>query len=81
MRRFTPRAASPAIGNYSAEFATAETRRSRQNPDLAQDLTEDLTHDLVAYVELDALRRGLAVPVQRLQILGARFDGVRQPYP
>jgi hypothetical protein len=38
MRRFTPRAASPAIGNYGAEFATAETSRSRQNPDLAQDL-------------------------------------------
>jgi hypothetical protein len=32
MRRFTPPAASPAIGNYCAEFAIAEIRQGRQIP-------------------------------------------------
>jgi len=36
MRRFTPPAASRAIGNYRTQFAVADIPRCPQNPDLAE---------------------------------------------
>jgi hypothetical protein len=45
MRRFTPRAASPAIGNYGAEFAVARLRRNPQNP-ARKPANPDLAHEL-----------------------------------
>jgi hypothetical protein len=36
MRRFTPPAASRAIGNYRAKFAVADIPRCPQNQDLAK---------------------------------------------
>jgi hypothetical protein len=63
MRRFTPRAASPAIDNY--QFADVADRAPKSGETVVSD-----------DVKLGALRRSLAMPVECLQEVRAGFDGI-----
>jgi hypothetical protein len=77
LRRFTPPAASRAIGNYRCEFpfqAPAQPAKTHSKPSAKAERQSPSQSPALTDIKLDALRRGLAVPVQRHQIIRTRLD-------